>query len=584
MRETTDQLRTLARATFSGFFESELMTPGLPQVRLVIFAIVALMFPAIQLPLRAWQAYLAASRYRPDVLDLLMWPHKLLFITLAMVGTAVVSLVIWDNVFPDRRDAFIIGHLPIRPRTIVAARLVALAALMCLIALGAALPSALFYGLVAGGYSPGGIPRTVIAHFVATMGASMFAFLLLLSLQGLLINVIPGRWLQRAMILLQFLFVVASLEALMFMHPVVDALEKAMAPGEQNAVAGAGWMSWAPPAWFLGLYEVIAGTSRPVARFAVPAVVALALLLPIAFGLYAFTYQRLTRRAVEARDTERIGGGVGREPVAAWVGAALTRSAIAGAVCRFTVVTLLRSRRHRLLLTIFAGVGTTAAATGVLVPLSRQGRIASILTAETILPIGLVFVFFLVVGLRTLFAIPAEPSANWAFKLSDAEDARLHVRGAVSAMVSVGVLPVIVLLGPLHVFVLGLGVTAIHSALLLVAGYLLAEVVLNGFRRVPFTSAYAAPAARARVMWPFWLGGFLVFSFGLSGIEGRLIDRPTAAWALVAGVAVAGFVVRFSREREFQLATRMLSFDDGAEDAPVTLDLSGIVPLSAPRS
>lgn len=573
MKEEAHQLRTLLRATFEGFFESELIQPGLPQVRLVIFAFVALMFPATQIPMRAAQAYDAVSHVRPDVLDLFMWPHKLMFIIMAMVGTAAVSLVIWENVFPDRRDAFILGPLPLRTRTMVTARLGALAGLMAMIALGASLPSALFYGLVAGGFSPGGILRTMASHFIATTGASAFAFLFLLALQGLLINLVPGRWLQRAMILLQFVFVVAALEGLLLMHPVVHGLEQVLAP------AGGGvpsWMYWVPPAWFLALYEVLAGTARPIRAYALPAVGAVGGLFVLAFGLYAITFRRLMRRAVEAGDSERTAAGGEREPSVARAAALLTRSPVAGAVCRFAVITVLRSRRHRLLLTIFAGVGTTAAAMSVVVPFTR-GRLASMFGPEAVLPVGLVLIFFTVVGLRTLFAIPAEPSANWVFKLSDAEDARLHVRGAVAAIVALGVLPVVLLLLPLHLYTQGAGVTAIHSALLLAAGALLAEVVLNGFHRVPFTSAYNAPATRVSLRWPLWLAGFLLFSFTLSAVEARLLVRPLRAMLLVAAVAVAAAAVRWVRERDLRRVARMLTFDD-QEDAPVTLELGTVCP------
>ena len=571
------QVRTLARATFDGFFESELVTPGPPQIRLIVFGIVALMFPATSIPLRAAQAYHFASIGRPEVLDLVMWPHKLLFITLAMFGTAVVSLIIWDNVFPDRRDAFVIGHLPIRTRTVVAARLLAIAALMGLMALGTSLPSAILYGGMAGAFSGRGVIRGVIAHAATTMGASMFAFLLLLTLQGVLINLVPGRWLQRAMVLLQFVFVSAALQALLFMAPMVEELEQAMAPG---AATQAAWMAWAPPGWFLALYETIGGSSRPVHGLALRAVVSLLVLLPGAFGVYAFTYRRLTRRAVEARDTERIGGGVGREPVGARIGALLTRSPVGRAVCRFAVLTVLRNRRHRLLLTIFAGIGTTAAVASILIPYSRE-RLASLAAPEGILPLGMVLAFFLVVGLRTLFAVPAEPSANWIFKLSDAEDARLHVRGAVAAMVSVGVVPVIALLMPLHLFTQGILVTVLHSAVMLAAGFLLAEVVLNGIRRVPFTCAYTAHAARARVMWPVWLAGFVAFCFGLTSIERQLLGNPIGAAVFVATLAAAAVVLRWAREREYRLASRMLSFDEGAADALVTLELHGAIPWPA---
>lgn len=569
----TVQLRTLVRATFTGFFESELMPPGLPQVRLVIFAFVVVMFPATQLPLRAWQQYLAASRRTPEILDVLMWPHKLLFVTFAMVTTAVVALVIWDNVFPDRRDAFIIGHLPIRPRTIVGARLIALAGLMCLIALGSAAPSALFYGLVAGGYSDGGILRGVLAHFAATMGASIFAFLLLLALQGLLINLIPARWLQRAMVLLQFVFVVAALEALLFMPPIVHALERTMAPG---SAMNSAWMTWAPPAWFLGLYEVLAGTRRPIDHLAIPAVAALTLLLPGAFGLYAFTFTRLMRRAVEARDADRVIHY--RNPLVDWVPTVLTRSSIAEAVCRFAMVTVARSRKHRLLLTIFAGIGTTAAAASALVSISRGVRLVRTMTPEMVLPVGLVLIFFLVLGLRSLFAIPTEPSANWPFKLNDAADVRLHVRGASAALIGVGVLPVILLLAPLHVYALGAMRALGHSAVLLAAGLFLSEVVLRGFRRVPFTSAYSPPAARVRWMWPFWLAGYLIFSFTLSAIEGVLLHRFLPTAILVCALLLAADAVRRWREWDLGDAPQTLTFDEGEEDAPVTLELGGFLP------
>jgi len=576
------QLRTLARATFGSFFESELMASGLPQVRIVIFAAVVLMIPATQLPMHAWYEYLAASRRTPEILDVLMWPHKLLFVTFAMVGTAVVALIIWDNVFPDRRDVFIVGHLPLRTSTILSARLLALTALMGLIALGSALPSAVFYGTAAGGYSQAGILRTVAAHFVATMGASMFAFLLLLCLQGSLILIVPGMWLQRAMVLLQFVFVVASLEALLFMFPVAEALRRAIAP---DAAANSAWMTWMPPAWFLGLYEALAGTTRPIRHLAVPAALSLACLLPTAFGLYVFTYARLARRAVEGRGGERAGLMVSREPLLASAASMLTRSGIGKGIARFAVVTIARSRKHRLLLTIFAGVGTTAAAMGVLVPLSRQATLSVALSPRTLLPTGLVLVFFMIVGQRTLFAIPAEPAANWAFKLSDAEDPRLHLRGAVAAMLSIGVLPVVMLLAPVHLLVLGPLTTAFHSALLFAAGFLLSEITLKNFMRVPFTSAFNASAARARLMWPFWLIGFSMFSFTLAEIEGMLLRvRPSAAFVLLAAIVGCGFGARFWRERPLREAVRNLRFDDGEDDAPVTLELGAIAPApAAPR-
>jgi hypothetical protein len=566
-----DQLRALARTAFSGFFESELMLQGLPQVRLVIFVAVLVMLPAINLPLHVWTGYARAARLAPDTLVALMWPHKLMFVTFAMAATALVSLVIWDNVFPDRRDAFVIGHLPVRSSTVVAARLIAVSGLMLLIALGSALPSAFMYGVVAGGYSAGGIPRTVLAHFVTTMGASVFAFLLLLATQGLLLNLVPGRWVQRLMLVLQFLFVVASLEALLFMAPVTRAVERAAGDGLLAA-----WAAWLPPLWFLGLYETLAGVAWPIAGAASRAAASLAVLLPVAFGLYALTYARLMRRAVEAEDTERQARPGAASLAAAWLARQAVRAPVAEAVCRFTLVTLARSRKHRLLLTIFAGVGTTVATTGVLMPLTRRGaRFDPSEPTQALLSFSIVLVFFLVVGLRFLFSIPVEPAASWMFRLTDGEDARHHVRGARAALVIAAVLPVVAALGPVHLLLWGPGVAAGHSLFLLAAGMLLCELELIGFQKVPFTCPYSPPIGRVRLLWPVGLVAFTTFSYTLAAIEAAALRSPQKYAVLMLAVfATAALAARWRESLIHEPPA--LVFEEEEEDAAVTLQLGSL--------
>ena len=48
---------------------------------------------------------------------------RLILITLSMISIGVVGLVIWDGVFPDRRDVRVLGVLPIPTRRFVLARL-----------------------------------------------------------------------------------------------------------------------------------------------------------------------------------------------------------------------------------------------------------------------------------------------------------------------------------------------------------------------------------------------------------------------------------------------------------------------------
>ena len=70
--------------------------------------------------------------------------------------------------------------------------------------------------------------------------------------------------------------------------------------------------------------------------------------------------------------------------------------------------------------------------------------------------------------------------------------------------------------------------------------------------------------------------GFLQFSFGLSALEAYLIEGTVPALVLVAVVAAAALAMRLAREWDFRLAERMLSFDEGEEDRPVTLELGQV--------
>ena len=61
------------------------------------------------------------------------WPIKVL---------GLITVVTWDSTFPDRRDVLILAPLPVRPRTILAAKITASSVIIGLAVLALnALPS-----------------------------------------------------------------------------------------------------------------------------------------------------------------------------------------------------------------------------------------------------------------------------------------------------------------------------------------------------------------------------------------------------------------------------------------------------------
>ena len=143
--------RLLTRTFFRRFFESELMPPGLPQVQLVIWSIALLASPGLLLPGRLAYKYLALKDH-PAALMQAMLLDRLLFITLTMASLGLVALVVWDGVFPDKRDVRVLGVLPIRSRDLIVARLSALGLLALLFCIGLNAVPTVLYGPTISGY------------------------------------------------------------------------------------------------------------------------------------------------------------------------------------------------------------------------------------------------------------------------------------------------------------------------------------------------------------------------------------------------------------------------------------------------
>ena len=97
------QTRLLARTFFSRLFETDMMAGSQGQVQLVISVIAFLAAPALILPVYTAKKYLRIRD--PDLLAAAMAQDRTMALLLAMVATAMITLVIWENIFPDRRDS-----------------------------------------------------------------------------------------------------------------------------------------------------------------------------------------------------------------------------------------------------------------------------------------------------------------------------------------------------------------------------------------------------------------------------------------------------------------------------------------------
>jgi hypothetical protein len=533
--------RLLARTFFGRLFESELMPPGFPQVQLVIWSIAMLAAPGFILSFHLERNYARLWRTARGGIPDAMLDDELLFVTYSMMALGIVALVVWEGVFPDRRDVRTLGVLPLRTRSHVIGRLAALAAVAGLFCIGANLMSAVAYGTVLWTYGAAtGLLRGVAAHLIATGLGGLCVFFTLITAQGALLSLFGRRTAQRLALALQGIFVVVLLQALMFV-PYLGSLMRAAFHGEDNIAA------FLPPSWFVALFNVLAGTPRrPPEGFALAAVGVTVTSMIAAAALLGGSYRRLVRMALEGSDRTSPERAAGWWRLSAACARRLAIHPVQSAVTGFTLRTLARSRTHLVLLAMYIGIGI-ALVLSTLIPVIVTKGIGVLSTPNAaMMSVPLILNFCILCGVRVLFAIPAEIRANWALRLNAPDNHIVEaVRGVRLALLLVVVAPVALMAGLVALALWGAAVAVVHAVFTAAAGVLLTDVLLVGLRKIPFTCTYRPGGSRARTLWPLYIAAFSAYSFGLAQLEVAAVAQPLVVGAalLVAGAVDVGLAV-----------------------------------------
>ena len=517
------------------------MPPGM-QATAAIWAAAFLATPALLPCAQYLVKYNFIRRFHPELLESSFWNDTALFILLSCGAIGIVSVVMWDTLFPARRDVFVLGPMPIAMRVQSAGRLGGLLMLFALFAAALnVLPAALFPIVAAGGVIS--ILRTIVGHVGATVAADAFVFFGLTALQGFLIVVASRRAAERLAPLIQTTVVVALLLALLFLEPLRDATRAAL---ERNDAADP-VLRWFPLAWFVGLYDVIAGTSRPImGDLAIRGVLAGILPIVATVTLYMFAFRRLCARALET--PARSSGWTVSKRLARVVKVLLVRHPAEQAICAFTVRVLARSRRHRMLLSIYVG-GALALIATALVPEILRGepdRFADPTVATLAAP--LILSAALAVGFRVLLAIPVDLPSRWIFETLSIPPIRAG-QGVHKAALLVVLLPVIASAWFSAAALWGPSIAWRHALVCAVLSAFLLEILLVNYRGVPFARVYVPGGSRFHVLWPLYLTCFIAYTYSAADVERDMLSHHalTGPLTVIACLTVALAAVRLWR-------------------------------------
>lgn len=545
MIQERQQTALLARTFFSRMFESDLMPQGLPQVQVLVSVFAFFAAPSLILPMWLLKKYV--GRIRPDQMLPSMAADRTMALLLAMTATAIITLAIWENIFPDRRDCRTLGVLPVRNRSFVLARLWAIVVLFALLFLATTAISSFGFGIL-GSMTRLGFAGVAISHFLAVAAGEAFIFFGIIAVQCALLNLTGPSTAHRVAVVLQILLIVTVLQM-----PLVLPSGANFALAEDGTPRWAGMISASllPPLWFLSLYQALIGQAYAGTGHLVWLAAALGTLTPLlALGFYAASYRRLTRLAIEGQPVPRRR----RSPLAGRLVTAASRSFTmvpsAAAVCAFTIRTLMRSRQHRMLIAVWIGVALALTISASLPMIVRFGLVAFDRPRGALLAGPLIFAALIQTGMRSLFAIPVEIKANWTFRLREPLRLAHALSGAAAALLICGVVPPVLFAFVSGSALWGVGVGLKHAVFCGVLASGLVQILMRGVDRVPFTCTYTPGTAHIGKLWPLYLTLFSFFTYGMASLDEKLLRHPQAFLTVVGILTVVTALLWWLRVRE----------------------------------
>lgn len=485
-----------------------------------------------------------------------VWHIEQADIALTMLVTGLIAVFTWDNTFPDHRDAMVLGPLPLKPRVILLAKIIASAALIGMAVVCVNFASSAGWSIVfAASRGFGSFLRFFASFWLTMVAASVFLYSSLLTIQGLSAWLLPRRVFLRFSAIIQ----VAAFGLLISVYFLESYIEL---PADLLAIRDQGMAAASPVLWFFALFNQCNG-SLPTSGLwlAERAWIGLACAVLGATVSLLLCYLHTMRKTVEEPDL--VPGGRSLR-LARWLGGSLQ-----SAILLFILRTIRRSRQHRVILAFFYSIVLAC----VLDLLHKAPRLGSTAPLSLDLVVETVWMMvFAVLGFRAIIPLPISHTANWMLRITQFRSPERYIAAVRRSLLALSVAPVWVAAALLSLPYRPFTQAASHLAFLLLLGLILAECSLIGFYKIPFTCSIVP--GKTNFQYVFWggLAGFMVMLIFILSVEfPALGHRAHFALLLLVLTAAAVGAGIFNRLRS---RSAVIYFEEPPEEIVTTLGLT----------
>lgn len=468
-----------------------------------------------------------------------------------MLLIGLCSVITWDTTFPDRRDIMILAALPVRPRTILLAKLAASGALFGIAIVSLNFASSIAWSLVFGGGA--GFARFFVAHWLTVTAAGAFLYASVLTIQGFAALLLTRRMFLRASAILQ-LIAFAVFLGVYFLQPSLDTKAELLNPAHHWLLASS------PTFWFFGFFNQLNGSLPPeLTWLAHRAWIAIGAAVLGAAASLLLCYLRTMKKSLEEPDLVPGRGGLHWVP--------RLGNSLQTAIALFSIRSIARSRQHRVVLAFYWAVVFAIALSGLQREISTPpGPISVDFLISTYM-----MMCFAVLGLPGVFSLPISLNANWVLRTTQLRPTAKYIAATRRTLQLFAVGPIVSIAALLSLSFRPWTAVAAHLGVLAMLGFILVEIGLIKSHKVPFTCSYLPGKTNIQVI--FWGFMFIVvlLAITVAPLEEAALHDPLQGLAMLGTLSavVAGlWVVNHHRAK-----SAVLSFEDVPPEVIMRLGL-----------
>jgi hypothetical protein len=500
------------------------------------------------------------------------WLEKCFFASFIMLILGFITVFEWDVLFPDSRDFSNLMVLPIRLRTIFAAKFASLCGFVALFAFGAnILASFPFWFYLPKWQAEADLlffTGFLFVHLICMFAASFFVFFMAVFLIGILMMILPERLFRAISLMIRTILMISFVFVMILVVSTSITGSQTFRYLEGLKLAQSPLFYLFPPVWFTGLYETLLGNDDP--QFRTASFFALLSLVIVTAGFFitsALVYRKYCRNVEVKRKTNQNLLRLRYHFIRVFNSVAL-HDPIQRGIFYFFWETLKKSMLHKMRLATFIAVGFALGLIPLVVYVDHPAFFLE--PNRTLLSFPLILIFFLLIGMRSVVNIPARLDANWIFRMTENKNLRSYAAGLRKGIIFLLLLPFSALVLASFSFLWGWALGALQGIFVFVMSVLLMEILFLNHNKIPFACAYLPGQAKAHILWPAYILSFFAF-VGLSmNMEWALLRKPIFFFFfLCAGFAVIK-AVRIYHARLLHKKTT-LTYVDEPEPALVTL-------------